>query len=91
MRFDSHLYPGYEIPSYYDSLIGKLICHGQTRQQAISKTLQALDELVIEGIKTNISMHRDVILADDNFIHEAQNIHYLERELLTEKKKVDSI
>ena len=82
IRFDSHLYPGYEIPSYYDSLIGKLICHGQTRQQAISKTLHALDELIIEGIKTNIPMHRDVILADEGFVNEAQNIHYLEEELL---------
>ena len=86
VRFDSHLYPGYEIPTYYDSLIGKLICHGQTRQQAVSKTLHALDELVIEGIKTNIPLHRDVILADDNFVNEAQNIHYLERELLTANK-----
>ncbi|MGO3282724.1 MAG: acetyl-CoA carboxylase biotin carboxylase subunit, partial [Psychrobacter sp.] len=59
----------------------------QTRQQAVSKTLHALDELVIEGIKTNIPMHRDVILADDNFVHEAQNIHYLERELLTTNKE----
>lgn len=72
-------------------MIGKLICHGQTRQQAISKTLHALDELVIEGIKTNISLHRDVILADDKFVNEAQNIHYLERELLTSNKdKADS-
>ena len=89
VRFDSHLYPGYEIPSYYDSLIGKLICHGQTRQQAIAKTVHALDELIIEGIKTNIPMHRDVILADENFVNEAQNIHYLEEEMLeTQKTKV---
>jgi acetyl-CoA carboxylase biotin carboxylase subunit len=87
VRFDSHLYPGYEIPSYYDSLIGKLICHGQTRQQAIAKTLHALDELIIEGIKTNIPLHRDVILADDNFVEEAQNIHYLENELLQSAEK----
>jgi acetyl-CoA carboxylase biotin carboxylase subunit len=86
VRFDSHLYPGYEIPSYYDSLIGKLICHGQTRQQAIAKTLQALDELIIEGIKTNIPLHRDVILADPSFADEAQNIHYLEEVLLKSQK-----
>ena len=72
-------------------MIGKLICHGQTRQQAIAKTVHALDELIIEGIKTNIPLHRDVILADDNFTREAQNIHYLERELLTANKaKKDS-
>ena len=87
VRFDSHLYPGYVIPSYYDSLIGKLICHGQTRQQAIAKTLHALDELIIEGVKTNIPLHRDVILADKNFTTEAQNIHYLERELLAADKE----
>ncbi|WP_019673943.1 acetyl-CoA carboxylase biotin carboxylase subunit [Psychrobacter lutiphocae] len=82
VRFDSHLYPGYTIPSYYDSLIGKLICHGQTREQAIAKTLHALDELIIEGVKTNIPLHRDVILQDPSFTSQAQNIHYLERCLL---------
>lgn len=82
VRFDSHLYPSYTIPSYYDSLIGKLICHAQTRAAAIKKTLHALDELVVDGIKTNAPLHRDVILADDNFCKEAQNIHYLENHLL---------
>ena len=90
IRFDSHLYHGYSIPSYYDSLIGKLICHGQTRRQAIAKTLQALDELVIEGIKTNIPLHRDVILQDEAFCEEAQNIHYLETHLLNADKKQSS-
>lgn len=83
VRFDSHLYPNYEIPTFYDSLIGKLICHGQTRKQAISKMRHALDELIIEGIKTNIPLHRDVILADEAFNEQAQNIHYLEKHLLT--------
>lgn len=82
VRFDSHLYQGYNIPSYYDSMIGKLICHAQTRSQAVAKTLHALDELIIEGIKTNIPLHRDVILQDENFVNEAQNIHYLENHLL---------
>ena len=82
VRFDSHLYPHYTIPSFYDSLIGKLICHAPTRQQAISKCVHALDELIIEGIKTNIPLHRDVILADKNFKKEAQNIHHLEKHLL---------
>ena len=90
IRFDSHLYQGYSIPSYYDSLIGKLICHGQTRRQAIAKTLHALDELVIEGIKTNIPLHRDVILQDEAFCEEALNIHYLETHLLNADKKQSS-
>lgn len=82
IRFDSHLYQGYSIPSYYDSLIGKLICHAQTRRQAIAKTLHALDELIVDGIKTNIPLHRDIILKDENFCEEAQNIHYLEGHML---------
>lgn len=82
VRFDSHLYPNYTIPSYYDSLIGKLICHAQTRAAAIKKTLHALDELVIDGINTNIPLHRDVILRDEKFVADAQNIHYLEAHLL---------
>lgn len=87
VRFDSHLYPHYVIPSYYDSLIGKLICHAQTRRQAIAKTLQALDELIITGIETNIPLHRDVILTDTEFVENAQNIHYLERHLLKKSEK----
>ncbi|WP_066801582.1 acetyl-CoA carboxylase biotin carboxylase subunit [Moraxella oblonga] len=82
VRFDSHLYQGYTIPTYYDSMIGKLICHAQTRKQAIAKSLHSLDELVIEGIKTNIALHRDKILVDEAFYEEAQNIHYLENHLL---------
>lgn len=86
VRFDSHLYPNYQVSSFYDSLIGKLICHGQTRQQAIAKMLHALDELIITGIQTNIPLHRDVILVDDNFVEQAQNIHYLEKHLLAKSK-----
>lgn len=86
VRFDSHLYPTYEIPSFYDSLIGKLICHGQTREQAIAKVKHALDELIITGIKTNVPLHRDVILQDKAFCEQAQNIHYLENHLLKAEK-----
>ncbi|WP_394261877.1 acetyl-CoA carboxylase biotin carboxylase subunit [Moraxella boevrei] len=86
VRFDSHLYPSYAIPTFYDSLIGKLICHAQTRGQAIAKLHQALDELIVTGIKTNVPLHRDVILQDKAFCEQAQNIHYLENHLL---KKVD--
>ncbi len=87
VRFDSHLYPNYAIPTFYDSLIGKLICHAQTRKQTISKLNHALDELIITGIKTNIPLHRDVILQDEAFCEQAQNIHYLEKHLLAEKTK----
>lgn len=66
-------------------MIGKLICHAQTRKQSIAKMLHALDELVVEGIKTNVPLHRDVILVDENFVEEAQNIHYLENHLLNAK------
>ncbi len=82
VRFDSHLYPNYAIPTFYDSLIGKLVCHGQNRTQAIAKCRHALDELVITGIQTNVPLHRDVILTDTDFIAQAQNIHYLETVLL---------
>ena len=84
VRFDSHLYPNYAIPTFYDSLIGKLICHGQTREQAIAKLRHALDELIITGIKTNVPLHRDVILQDKAFCKQAQNIHYLEKNLLSQ-------
>ncbi len=87
VRFDSHLYPNYAIPTFYDSLIGKLICHAQTREQSIAKLYQALDELVITGIKTNVPLHRDVILKDLAFCNTAQNIHYLENHLLKDKEK----
>lgn len=63
-------------------MIGKLICHAQTRKQVVQKMLHALDELIIEGIKTNTALHRDVILQDEAFTEEAQNIHYLENHLL---------
>lgn len=86
VRFDSHLYPNYTIPTFYDSLIGKLICHAQTRKQAIAKAVQALDELVITGVKTNVPLHRDVILQDKAFCEQAQNIHYLENHLLKTDK-----
>ena len=87
VRFDSHLYQGYTIPTYYDSMIGKVICHAQTRRQAIQKMRHALDELIVEGVKTNTSLHRDVILLDENFVQEAQNIHYLENYLLNSEAK----
>ncbi|CAK0758492.1 biotin carboxylase [Gammaproteobacteria bacterium] len=80
IRVDSHLYTGYRVPPYYDSLIGKLIAHGEDRPRAIARMRNALAEIVVEGIKTNISLHQ-IILADINFEHGGTNIHYLEKML----------
>ena len=82
VRMDSHLYSGYEIPSYYDSLIGKLIVHGPNRRTAMARLRQALDETIIDGIRTNIPLHRDLILQDAAFCQQAMDIHYLEKTLL---------
>ncbi|CAK0752285.1 biotin carboxylase [Gammaproteobacteria bacterium] len=81
IRVDSHLYTGYRVPPYYDSLIGKLIAHGEDRHRAIARMRNALAEIVVEGIKTNISLHQ-LILADPNFEQGGTNIHYLEKMLL---------
>jgi acetyl-CoA carboxylase biotin carboxylase subunit len=78
IRVDSHIYHGYNVPPYYDSMIGKVISFGKTRNEAISKMLQALDEMIIEGIKTNIPLHKK-ILRDKNFQQGGTNIHYLEK------------
>ena len=81
LRVDSHLYNGYRVPPNYDSMIGKLIAHGETRAVAIARMRNALAELVIEGIKTNAALHRR-ILSDARFIAGGADIHYLERQLL---------
>ena len=81
IRVDSHLYNGYRVPPNYDSMIGKLIAHGETRQAAIARMRNALAELVIEGIKTNAPLHRR-ILSDARFITGGTDIHYLEKQLL---------
>jgi acetyl-CoA carboxylase biotin carboxylase subunit len=78
VRVDSHIYHGYTVPPYYDSLIGKIISHGETREIAIGKMLHALEEIVIEGIKTNIPLHKK-ILQNKNFQQGGTNIHYLEK------------
>lgn len=80
IRVDSHLYSGYNVPPYYDSLIGKLIAHGENRITAIKRMQTALDETIIDGIQTNISLQRD-ILKDRNFQEGGVNIHYLEKKL----------
>jgi acetyl-CoA carboxylase biotin carboxylase subunit len=78
VRIDSHLYQGYTVPPYYDSLIGKIITFGRTRQIALAKMLTALDETVIEGIKTNIPLHYS-LLNDKAFQKGGCDIHFLEK------------
>ncbi len=80
VRVETHLYNGYRVPPYYDSMIGKLITHGETRAVAIARMRTALSELVIDGIKTNIPLQVD-IMADTNFQQGGMNIHYLEKKL----------
>lgn len=79
IRVDSHLYSGYTVPPYYDSLIGKLISFGENRDIAIQRMRNALDELVIDGIRTNLSVHRDKIFTNSDFQNAKMNIHSLEK------------
>ncbi|MBS0357743.1 MAG: acetyl-CoA carboxylase biotin carboxylase subunit [Proteobacteria bacterium] len=81
IRIDSHIYTSYKVPPYYDSMIGKLISYGKTREEAINRMKNALDEIVIDGIKTNIPLHKK-IMRDSNFAKGGTNIHYLEHELM---------
>jgi acetyl-CoA carboxylase biotin carboxylase subunit len=80
VRVDSHVYGGYTVPPYYDSMIGKLIVHGEDRAGAIARMKGALEEMVIEGIKTNIDLQRRII-TDPAFIAGGADIHYLEKKL----------
>ncbi|MDZ7751655.1 MAG: acetyl-CoA carboxylase biotin carboxylase subunit [Gammaproteobacteria bacterium] len=78
IRVDSHIYSGYTVPPYYDSLIAKVIAWGDSRPSALARMATALDEMVIEGIKTNVPLHRDLML-DAGFQGGGTNIHYLEK------------
>lgn len=80
VRVDSHIYAGYTVPPHYDSMIGKLITHGEDRATAIARMETALTETLVEGIKTNIPLHRE-LLKDANFRVGQTNIHYLEKKL----------
>lgn len=82
IRMDSHIYSGYTVPPHYDSLIGKLIGYGPDRETALKRVRNALDEIVIDGIRTNIPLHRDVILRDADFAKGGVDIHHLEKKLL---------
>lgn len=83
IRFDSHLYSSYTVPPHYDSMIGKLIAYGEDRATALRRMRNALDEIVIDGIKTNIELHQR-ILHNHDFIEGGTNIHYLEKMLKDE-------
>jgi acetyl-CoA carboxylase, biotin carboxylase subunit len=80
IRVDSHVYSGYTVPSNYDSMIAKLISFGDTREQAIRRMRIALSEMMVDGIKTNIPLHQELML-DDRFIKGGTSIHYLEEKL----------
>lgn len=80
VRVDSHLYSGYSVPPHYDSLVAKLICHGDTREQALKRMQIALDEMLIDGIRSNIPLHRELV-RDTEFQKGCVNIHYLEKKL----------
>lgn len=79
VRMDSHVYSGYRVPPNYDSLIGKLITWGEDRATAMARMRNALDEVVVEGIETNIALHRNVIMRDNGFSKGGVDIHYLEK------------
>jgi acetyl-CoA carboxylase biotin carboxylase subunit len=86
IRVDSHVYQGYTVPPNYDSMVGKLIAYGATRDQAIARMRIALSEMVVEGIQTNLPLHRD-LLNDTRFLRGGVSIHYLEQKLAQEQKK----
>jgi len=80
IRVDSHVYHNYFVPPNYDSMIGKVIAYGDTREQALARMRVALSEMVVEGIRTNIPLHQDLLL-DEKFIRGGTTIHYLESRL----------
>lgn len=85
IRVDSHIYHNYLVPPYYDSMIGKVIAYGDNRDQAIARMRIALSEMVIEGIKTNMPLHLD-LLSDAAFLNGGTSIHYLEQKLANYNK-----
>jgi acetyl-CoA carboxylase biotin carboxylase subunit len=86
IRVDSHVYQGYVVPPYYDSMVGKVIAYGATRDQAIRRMRIALSEMVVEGIQTNIPLHQE-LLTDARFLRGGTSIHYLEQKLAQAAKR----
>jgi acetyl-CoA carboxylase biotin carboxylase subunit len=80
IRVDSHVYHGYFVPPYYDSLIGKVIAYGDTREEALARMRIALSEMIVEGIQTNLPLHQELML-DTSFMRGGTSIHYLEEKL----------
>ena len=80
VRVDSHVYTHYTVPPYYDSMIGKIITHGMNRKEALTRMHVALQEMIVEGVKTNLPLHR-VLVRDPKFIKGGCDIHYLENRL----------
>ncbi len=80
IRMDTHIYNGYRVPPYYDSMIGKLIAYGETRQSALARMRVALNEIVIDGIKSNVPLQLDIV-TDYAFLQGGTDIHYLEKKL----------
>ncbi|AEV24803.1 acetyl-CoA carboxylase biotin carboxylase subunit [Azospira sp. APE16] len=89
VRVDSHAYSGYKVPPHYDSMIGKIITFGDTREQAIRRMRIALSETVVQGIKTNIPLHQE-LMQDARFVEGGTSIHYLEHKLAA-KNEVKSV
>jgi acetyl-CoA carboxylase biotin carboxylase subunit len=85
VRVDSHIYTNYFVPPNYDSMVGKIIAYGDTRDQALARMRTALLETVVEGIQTNIPLHRELMI-DTHFMTGGTNIHYLEEWLVQRKK-----
>ncbi|HFX2628018.1 TPA: acetyl-CoA carboxylase biotin carboxylase subunit [Pseudomonas aeruginosa] len=85
VRVDSHLYSGYSVPPNYDSLVGKVITYGADRDEALARMRNALDELIVDGIKTNTELHKDLV-RDAAFCKGGVNIHYLEKKLGMDKQ-----
>ncbi|WP_374340630.1 acetyl-CoA carboxylase biotin carboxylase subunit [Methyloversatilis sp.] len=84
VRVDSHVYQGYTVPPYYDSMIGKVITYGDTREQAILRMRIALSEMIVSGIKTNIPLHQE-LMHDTRFMDGGTSIHYLEQKLAAQE------
>jgi acetyl-CoA carboxylase, biotin carboxylase subunit len=84
IRVDSHVYSNYLVPPYYDSMVGKVIAYGDTRDQAIARMRIALSEMVVEGIRTNIPLHQELLI-DEKFVQGGTSIHYLEERIAKRK------
>jgi len=80
IRMETHIYNGYLVPPYYDSMIGKLIAWGESRESALARMRVALNEIVIEGIRSNVALQKDIV-TDCAFMEGGTDIHYLEKKL----------